>query len=112
MTDEIQASRETDRRVAEALGYEIVESSGFMWWRESGTEEWAELPHFSTVSDAAITLVPEFIRFSYLVSVVWGDGTWRIDGITDDDTFVRLASAQKLPLALCRAFLVAMEGKR
>lgn len=119
MTDEIRASRETDRRVGEALGYEIVESSGFMWWREPDTEEWAELPYFSTVHAAAIELVPEFVvRFGYLASAVWVAGVWRIDGIKDDDTFVRfatvpkrLASAQKLPLALCRAFLVAMEGE-
>ena len=88
MTDEIQAGRETDRRVAEALGYEVMEADEFVWMREPEEppdshpdpktilwewwhkpswwarqeDGWTTLPHFSADIGAAWELWCKMIK--------------------------------------------------
>jgi len=114
MSNEIQAGRDTDRRVAEALGYEVEEADGFLEMRSPcdlvGPQlyGWTKLSRFSTGIGAAWRLAEKLMK-RHIVRISNGDGdSCDVDIITAN---VHI-TADTFPLAICRAFLKIAEEER
>ena len=119
MTDEIQAGRETDRRVAEALGYIAEDDFGHIWIPTGDQWGGIELPHYSTRAGDALSLIKRMQREGKELTILADDGGRYTVSNTDcesiplhgwaweDDSID--VSADTLPLAICRFALQYLE---
>lgn len=64
-----EGSRELDYAIAKEIGWRFSGETEFkeygVFWRDATTDEWKQLPWWTTSFDAALTLVPEGHRCSF-----------------------------------------------
>ena len=108
-----EGNRELDYAIAKEMGWQFSGEHTFkehgFFWRDATTDEWKQLPRWSTSLDAALTLVPE--GFVWRVSTDFGPIAWAAvsghKGIFWADT---KSEALTAALALCIAALKARQA--
>ena len=110
-----EGSRELDYAIARETGWRFTGEHEFkehgVFWRDATTDEWKQLPWWTTSLDAALTLIPEGWRAWFSWGCGFGDaGLMRP---TDKTAWTRdseIMSAPTTALALCIAALKARQA--
>jgi len=94
-----EGSRELDYAIAKEIGWRFSGEESFKeYWQDATTDEWKQLPWWTTSLDSALTLVPEGSRWDVQQDYTCAFAS--IDGVTTG----RVATPA---LALCIAALTA-----
>ena len=122
-----EGSRELDFAIAKEIGWKFHGEKEFkewgLFWRDSTTEEWKQLPWWTTSLDAALTLVPKgWVTMHAGQNPVSGTWYWGLHkqaeaGINDgccqqtesQDLFTSAQQTNSAPIALCIAALKVLQ---
>ena len=122
MSDEIQAGRDTDRRVAEVLGYTPEDEFDHIWIQAGNQWGGIELPHYSTRAGDALSLVKRMQREGKaLIITAQTRGGYAVMNYEDrectplagwdwEDEHIDV-SADSFSLAVCRFVLAYLETR-
>ncbi|MNK58673.1 hypothetical protein D3C87_777630 [compost metagenome] len=113
MSEEIKAGRDLDALIAEKRGWSDFSKCAMgVYGKAPGIDGRTEVPRFSTSMDAALPLVERF-HMSIYAPLRAGE-PWVAVAKVQGNGFLRggrfNGEASTAPLAICKAFLAAVEG--